>query len=361
MNQLVSEQLLTDAGYTAEDIADRWSALQHDEPKLRIRDAADRLGVSEAQLLATRCGDGVTRLDADWGEFLKKLEPLGECMALTRNPVAVNERVGQYRNVEIFRSHTYMGQVLDEGIDLRLFFGKWKFGFAVVDDTQRGARLSFQFFDAQGTAIHKAFPREEGIHSAFDALVHDHAAVDQGRTQPVDPPTVPANEKPDAEIDLAGFHKAWRNLRDTHEFVMLTRKFGVGRTQALRLAEPEFAWPVTTVSYRAALEAAATSGEKIMVFVGNPGCIQIHSGQVKNIKVLGDWLNVLDEGFNLHVFQPGLKQAWVVRKPTARGIVTGVEFFDAQGESVSILHAKRDESGTPPEIWEELCGKLPRV
>jgi putative hemin transport protein len=254
-----------------------------------------------------------------------------------------------------------MGQVLDEGIDLRLFLGNWKSGFAVADDSPHGERVSLQFFDAHGTAVHKAFLREEGSRPAFDALVRDHAAVGQERSQAVDPPTVPAAEKPDADIDVAGFHEAWRNLKDTHEFVMLTRKYGVSRTQALRLAEPEFAWPVATDSYRAALEAAAASGEKIMVFVGNPGCIQIHSGQVKNIKVVGDWLNVLDEGFNLHVHEPGLKQAWVVRKPTARGIVTGVEFFDEAGESVSILHAKRAADATQPVFWARICEELQRI
>jgi hypothetical protein len=37
-----------------------------------------------------------------------------------------------------------------------------------------------------------------------------------------------------------------------------------------------------------------------MCFVGNRGCIQIHTGPVKNIKIMGPWLNVMDPGFNLH-------------------------------------------------------------
>jgi putative hemin transport protein len=358
MQNAATEPLVTDAGYTADDIAERWSALQREEPKLRIRDAADRLGVTEVQLLATRCGNGVTRLAADWGELLKSLEPLGEAMALTRNAVAVNERVGRYRNVEIFRAHTLMGQVLDEGIDLRLFLGKWKSGFAVVDETPRGARVSLQFFDATGNAIHKAYFREESLRSAFDELVSRHADADQTTVQAVEPPAAPLPEKPDAEIDVAGFRAGWRTLQDTHDFLGLTRRFGVSRTQALRLADPEFARPVGVGAYRAALEAAAASGEKIMVFVGNPGCIQIHSGRVENIRIIGDWLNVLDDGFNLHVLEPDLAQAWVVRKPTARGIVTGVEFFDKAGENVTILHAKRGDSGTPPKFWDDICDGL---
>jgi putative hemin transport protein len=358
MNHAATPSPLTDAGYSAADIAERWSALQREEPKLRIRDAADRLGVTEVQLLATRCGNGVTRLAADWGELIQNLEPLGEAMALTRNAVAVNERVGRYRNVEIFRAHTHMGQVLDDGIDLRLFLGKWKSGFAVVEQTPRGERVSLQFFDARGNAVHKAFFREEGLRPAFDALVARYVAVHQLPVEAVEPPDPPVAEIPDEDIDVAGFRAGWRALQDTHDFMALTRRFKVSRTQALRLADPEFARRVDVGAYRAALEAAAASGERIMVFVGNPGCIQIHGGRIENVKILGDWLNVLDEGFNLHVFEPGLAQAWVVRKPTVRGIVTGVEFFDAAGESVSILHAKRDDSGTPPKFWEDICHGL---
>ncbi|TXI10388.1 MAG: hemin-degrading factor, partial [Rhizobium sp.] len=36
-------------------LKDRWRDLISQEPKLRIRDAATKLGVSEAELLATRC------------------------------------------------------------------------------------------------------------------------------------------------------------------------------------------------------------------------------------------------------------------------------------------------------------------
>jgi putative hemin transport protein len=39
---------------------------------------------------------------------------------------------------------------------------------------------------------------------------------------------------------VEGFQKAWTELKDTHDFFMMTRKFGVSRTQALRLAPEGF-------------------------------------------------------------------------------------------------------------------------
>ncbi|MFQ3580912.1 MAG: ChuX/HutX family heme-like substrate-binding protein [Chloracidobacterium sp.] len=351
----------TDAGYTAEDIAREWAALRQTEPKLRIRDAASKLGVSEAQLVALGCGTTATRLNADWGDVIRQLEALGPVMALTRNAVVVSEKDGQYRNVEIFAGHTRMGQVLDSGIDLRLFLDRWAIGFAVREESPRGPRRSFQFFDATGTAVHKTYLREASDVAAFEELTGRFASSDQSREQAVAAPPPPAAEIPDAEVDVDGFRQAWRELRDTHDFVRLTHRFKVSRTQALRLADPDMAWRIRPDSLAQVLENVAAAKENLMVFVGNPGCIQIHSGPVHNVKLIGEWLNILDDGFNLHVYEPGVASAWVVKKPTARGLVTGVEFFDAQGEQIAILHAKRREGEPPSTFWADLCDRLPRI
>jgi putative hemin transport protein len=361
MSTASSETLKTDSGLTAEQIAERWAMVLVEQPKTRIRDAAAVIGVSEAELLATRCGKDVVRLEGDWGQMIAEMEPLGEVMALTRNDFAVSEKVGRYRNVEIFKSHVHMGQVLDEGIDLRLFLNHWRLGFAVREETERGLRRSLQFFDTSGAAVHKTYLREQSDAAGFDSLVERFRSSDQTTTQSVEAKAPTPPETPDSEIDIPGFQNAWRGLKDTHDFIMLTRRFGVSRTQALRLAEPEMAWRVQNSSFRIALEFAAGHGGKIMVFVSNPGCIQIHSGPIQKVQVMGDWLNVLDPGFNLHIQEPGIDQAWVVRKPTVRGVVTGVEFFDARGQSIAILHAKRVEGDNQPEFWPTMCEGLPRI
>ncbi len=55
----------------------RWSDLLLEKPKLRIRDAATELGVSEVELLATRCGESVTRLEGNWDGLIKKFTRAG--------------------------------------------------------------------------------------------------------------------------------------------------------------------------------------------------------------------------------------------------------------------------------------------
>src|SRR5690625_7968039 len=72
----------------------------------------------------------------------------------------------------------------------------------------------------------------------------------------------------------------------------------------------------------------------IMVFVGNPGVVQIHSGPVRRVVEKGDWINILDPGFNLHMRQDHVASSWIVEKPTEDGTVTSIEVFDKEGELI---------------------------
>ena len=50
-----------------------------------------------------------------------------------------------------------------------------------------------------------------------------------------------------------------------------------------------------------------------MVFVGNRGCIQIHSGTVTKLVEAGPWFNVFDSQFNLHLREDKIAEIWVTK------------------------------------------------
>jgi putative hemin transport protein len=167
--------------------------------------------------------------------------------------------------------------------------------------------------------------------------------------------------KDDSEIDVPAFHGAWDAMSDTHQFFGMLRKFGLARTQALRLAERRYAQPVSTETLQNLLVRASEVAVPIMVFVGNRGMIQIHSGPVKTIRTMGPWLNVLDPGFNLHLRTDLIASAWTVRKPTSDGIVTSLELFDAQGENIAMLFGARKPGSPELEGWRELIEEIEPV
>jgi putative hemin transport protein len=338
------------------DLAQRWSRLRVEQPKTRIRDAAASLGVSEAELLATTVdGHTVVRLDPRFRELLTGIPALGKVMALTRNDDVVHERKGLYEGVD---TTGHAGIVLGPDIDLRIFFSEWVYGFGIQEASEQGTHRSLQFFDARGNSIHKIFVQDEHAAEAFTDLVSQYRATEQPTTLAVKPMATPVPEKSDTEIDQAGFQADWDALQDTHDFFPLLRKFGVSRTQALRLAGNQRAHRLPASVVRGLLESASNHETPVMIFVGNPGCIQIHTGLVRNIKVMGPWLNVMDPDFNLHLREDRIDSVWVVRKPTRDGVVTSVELFNAEGDNMALVFGKRKPGQTEDKGWQDLVAML---
>lgn len=338
------------------DLRNRYETLVA-EKKVRARDAAITLDVSEAELVACRVnGDSIVRLEGDWAQLLRDLGEVGPLMGLTRNEYAVIERHGLYKPVEI---NGRMGVITDEGIDLRLFMWEWTSAFKVDYPTPSGVRQGLQFFNASGVAVHKIYVLPETDATAWANVVSRYVSADQapGRLAVVPVPQ-PAGDKPDESIDVPGFRAGWQELKDTHDFFGLLRTFGVGREQALRLGPPERVTPVGVDALSRTLEAVAADGTPIMVFVSSPGCIEIHGGPIHKVKRMGQWLNVLDPEFNLHLREDLINRAYVVSKPTVDGDVTSLELFAANGDNIALLFGLRKPGQPELEAWRAITAGL---
>ncbi|MEK8026990.1 hemin-degrading factor [Pseudaquabacterium rugosum] len=331
----------------------------------RHRDIAERLGLSEAALVAAHCGAWpvvesplrARRLQGPWPELVAAVESLGEVMALTRNDGCVHEKTGVYRRTSV---NGTVGLVLGGAIDLRLFYRAWSAAWAVEELLADGqVQRSLQAFDAAGQAVHKIFLRPASDLTAWEPLIAAHLAADQRPGFEAEALPGPATDRPDAEIDVATFQAEWRALQDTHAFFGLLQRHGLGRVQALRLAPPGHSRRLATGAAHALLRAAADQGTGVMVFVGNPGVIQIHSGPVQRVERMGPWLNVLDPGFNLHLREDLIDQAWWVAKPTADGPVHSLELFDAAGQTLAMCFGVRKPGQVEDAAWAALLDSLP--
>jgi putative hemin transport protein len=350
---------MSDTQSNAEDIISRFTALKTENPKLRARDAARSLGISEGELLAAQTGPSVIRLRPDFVEILQAVEKLGTVMALTRNEYCVHERHGVYENLQVFGEkgarHVLM---INPDIDLRIMIGAWRHAFAVLQQGDSGPRSSLQFFDAGGNAIHKIYLTAVSDSDAFAPLVTSFRDNDQSAGLSPEDVSAPAPVKRDDEVNWVKFRAAWEEMTDVHQFFGLLRKFRVSRLQAHRHIGRDFAVPVALDSARRALELAAESNFEIMVFVGNRGMVQIHTGTVSVLKEFGPWFNVLDSKFNLHLNEEGIHQAWIVRKPTKDGLVSSLEIFDADGQIVVTFFGRRMEGNPEQAAWREILSRL---
>ncbi len=360
------------------DLAERWSILRSEQPKLQIRDAARTLGASEAQLLATNLGNGVTRLQAEGNqarEIMRAALDLGLVQAITRNENGVIETTGIASRLkqagdkseqgelrqdaeQEARQRNIAGGYLGGAIDLRFHFENWKYAFAVAQPGRDGKlSRSLQFFDAQGDSVHKLYVRSDAGVAVFDQLVATFRAPDQSKQLHVLAAVAKPAEKPDAEIDLKQFELAWKEMTDVHQFAQILREFKLGREQALRLAPAGMVERITPAALRTLLDKAAKDKVAIMVFLGNEGLTQIYSGQIVKTVAAGGFYNVLDPDFNLHIRDTALRSGWVVQ----RGGVTSVEFFDKDGTQVLSFFGVRERGQPQPPAWRDLAASLPRV
>lgn len=333
----------------------RWDEVRLARPRARSRDLADEFGVPEAVLLATECGRDAFRLSPQWGEILLQAPTLGQVTVLTRNYAVVHEKHGKFESVEADPAHVL---VVGREIDLRIFPRAWHVGFFWLQKNGDKVRPCFEFFDAKGDSTFKIFSTEESVPGSFEALAAKFRDVDQSPAQALPPPAEAPAPRPDHEVEVDELRTAWNSLQDTHEFFPLLRRFHVTHGQAVRVAGPELASPVPVAMLEQALLRAAERQVPIMVFVGNPGTIQIHTGPVNRIERMGAWLNVLDPGFNLHVREEHLASAFVVRKPTRDGVVTSLEIYDAQDRQLVQLFGERKPGKPERADWRELAEGL---
>ena len=219
---LLGSLLIANASAAPATLAERWSTLRTEQPKLQIRDAARALGASEAQLLATNIGKGVTRLQADGNqprEIMRAALDLGLVQAITRNENGVIETTGVASKFKQAgdkseqadakdpeteaRQRNIAGGYLGGQIDLRFHFENWKYAFAVEQAGRDGKPTrSLQFFDANGTAVHKIYLRNEPGVAIYDKLVANFRLPQQSAELNVLAVAPKAAEKPDSEIDV---------------------------------------------------------------------------------------------------------------------------------------------------------------
>jgi putative hemin transport protein len=326
-----------------------WKGLEREG--VRRLDAADRLEVSEVQIVAGLAASGeATPLHPQWRSILERVPRLGPVMALTRNDACVIEKIGTYHSPQF--ANDSLGQVTGPEIDLRLFLHHWAFGFAVSN----GEHASIEFFGADGRAVHKIHSRKETDQTAWRELIASFASVPKFDELKIEP-DVRQSELPDSAVDVDAYRVALSEMRNTHDFFGVVRRFQLTREQALRLGGDAFAVRVPTRSYSDALYLAAERDVSIMVFVGNRGVLQIHTGPVHRIVEHAGFFNVLDKVFNLHLLESKARTAWVVRKPTSSGNVSSLEIYDEFGELIVQFFGERHAEPEQPQ-WRAIVSEI---
>lgn len=328
-------------------------------PKMRERDLALSLGISESELVSSFVGHGVKRIAPRFEDLFPGLKEVGEVMALTRNESAVHEKIGPF---EKFVNGKRAALMLGEQIDTRMLPSNWVHGFAVEKSDGKDIRRSLQFFDSHGEAVQKIHARAATDQMAWNRLVETLLLDDQTADRLPDvSPAAPFSRKLPGQGAEAVLRDRWQKMTDPHQFHGLLRELKLDRISALEMAGETWAWPLDRGAVPALLRLAASEQIPIMCFVGNRGCIQIHSGRIETVVQKGPWINVMDPSFHLHLRTDHIHEVWVVRKPADIGHVTSIEAFDSTRQQIIQFFGVRGEGNAERIDWCGLAENLPKL
>jgi len=325
---------------------------KEENPGKYARDLAEMMGISEAELTSLRVGHDAGRVDVDARTLLTALEKVGVTKSITRNEFAVHEQMGRYENQHL---NGHAGLILNpRELDLRLFLQHWQHIFCMTESHPKGDRHSIQFFDAQGNAVHKVYTTDETDMDAWHALIAQYRSAENPALELV--PAVKAEVKTQAasgDID-----SEWRAMTDVHQFFQLLKRHNLSRQQAFKAVGDDLAYRVDNGSLANILEAARDQQNEIMIFIGNAGCVQIFTGQIKSVRPHGEWINIFNSRFTMHLIESAIAESWVTRKPTKDGFVTSLELFAADGTQIAQLYGQRTEGQPEQNQWREQVAAL---
>ncbi|MDI2111700.1 hemin-degrading factor [Commensalibacter nepenthis] len=330
----------------------RYLTLKSEHTGKFARDLAGMIGISEAELCHSRIGADARAFTTDFATFLKELHKVGETMNIVRNEYAVHEQAGQYDNVKL---GNHGGLVLNpRALDQRLFVGKWVSSFYIKEMTRRGEKESIQIFDAYGDAILKIYMTDNTNRQEWDALIEKFTVEAKEDFIVSRPEHVSKN----AFFDAKKIEEEWRAMTDVHQFFSLLTRHNVTRQQAFSSVSNNLACKVENNALSQILDMALNDKNEIMIFIGNPGCVQIFTGVVEKLMPKDNWLNIFNPKFTMHLMEDHIAETWVTRKPTKEGYVTSLELFAKDGTQIAQLYGQRTEGDLEQEVWRNQINEI---
>jgi len=241
----------------------RWAELlqKQDHQKTRIKDAANILGVSEAELLSTTINQTSTLLKIiDWKKAFKEISSLGNMMYLIRNDCAVFENTLRINKINSDTTHITLS---DDNSIITINHSLIKYVFYTSAIIRGNKIYSVHLFDSYGTAIIKIYLKNTKL-KEFESIKNKY--------------------KKEYNYELQKLKN--KNLQTSYS--------GKIKTSSMRLMNN------LNFSMQKYLEKISANNQNVEIKIFNRGVTAMYKGSLQNIIHKFDWLNIMDPKFNLH-------------------------------------------------------------
>jgi len=284
-----------------QSLKSKWEKLQSEDNKIRIRDAAKKLGTSEASLLSTEINDGVLFLNiSDYHTFLSEVLSLDKIMLLIRSDSVVHEKTISSKDIQLRDNKVFN----NKSNELILEFNPTLFKYIFSQNKLHAKRSlrSFQIFDIYGDAILKIYLKGKN-EIEFDNIVERYKSEYNYELQE---PINHKNLEPKSIIELNSSVKECECYDyDLNENILRKVLIGSSKEQI-----------------------------PIQIHAIGKGTIQYHKDLIKKIVDFGPWINIIDKTFNLHAMENHLKHVILKKHEKNNDLFYHLDFFDMRNNYV---------------------------
>ena len=285
-------------------IKSKWKALLAENNKVRIRDAANQIGVSEASLLSTEIDEGVSFLDIDnYNIFFAKVLSMNKIMLLIRSDSVVHEKTITTKEIKLEKN-----KIIDVNGSPILEFNPnlFKYVFAQNKIHANKSLRSFQIFDNYGNAILKIYLKGND-ESKFDQIASQY------------------NADYNYELQSDTIIKRLQSEYIKREAIDFINKLEKKKTYQYDSGENIL---------RKILIAVSDTKIPIQIHAIGLGTIQYHRDSINKIIDFGPWINIIDKRFNLHAIESHLTQT-TLNEYNANGDKSySIDFYDKVNDYV---------------------------
>ena len=285
--------------HNRKNLKSKWENLLKSDKKIRIRDAAKKLGVSELELLVTKINDEVQYLLInDFHKFFISLfENIKSLMFLIRNDVSVHEKTVNSSDLKISKDG-FINCSESRSPFLNIDFNNFIHCF-YESKIHAGRRLcSLQIFDYFGDSVIKIYNRDDGIN--FERICKKNISLYENQVE---------------NISKSKIHKNFEYINSVNRYFMNPK---------LTIREEK----ISNDFLRKVFDLVSKNNFPIQIHLVGNNCIQYHRDIIKNIKIFGPWFNVMDKNFNLHLMDENIETTKLIEFSKDDKKYFSLEFFD---------------------------------
>ena len=303
---------------TFNNIKSKWNNFNSKEnnKKIRIRDVAKKLNVSEAELLSTKVNDDVSYLKIkNYNLFFKDILNSDKLMFLIRTDNIVHELIVDSSYIDIKKNSFFD---LKQNFPI-LEFNSKSFSYTFFEKKNHSGKelRSFQIFNKSGHSVLKIYLKGKSTY-IFDRIAKKYTIEYDYIIQKNKHKFFVDSNK----IEIFSFFKTDYNL--DAKFA-LDKQINLGNN-----------------TLRYILEKSSAKKVPIQIHAFGNTIIQYYRGKVNNVIDFGPWINIIDKGFNIHIFESKITNAFLNKYTDNNNTLFVINFFDIDNNHVLGISPIRD-------------------